>query len=179
MVTRSRSYDGVVEAWDPDALAVEVVRLHLIEGLSDPAEQELLGSAFLRGETVTRSEIDSLSVEGTAVFDLLMGPEPDEVDEIFERLPAAVHESLRQISPSTGIDRLKARLLIMHDREDHLVPSDESRRLFDVVDGRGNTYYTEFSFFSHLDPTEQVGFTGYIAEGFKLFLHLYNVFRTF
>jgi hypothetical protein len=67
----------------------------------------------------------------------------------------------------------------MHDREDQLVPSYESRRLFDVVDGRGNTYYTEFSFFSHVDPTEQVGFTGYITEGFKLFLHLYNVFRTF
>jgi hypothetical protein len=179
VVTRSRSYDGVVEAWDPDALAVEVVRLHLIEGLSDPAERELLETTFLRGDSVTRSEVDSLSVEGTAVFDLLLGPEPDEVDEIFERLPSAVHESLRRISPSTGIDRLNARLLIMHDREDNLVPSYESRRLFDVVDDRGNTYYTEFSFFSHVDPTEQVGFTGYITEGFKLFLHLYNMFRTF
>ncbi len=179
VVTGSRSYDGVVEAWEPDALAVEVVRLHLIEGLSDPAEWALLESAFLRGESVTRAELDGLSVEGTAVFDLLMGPGPGEVDEIFDRLPSAVHESLRRISPSTGIDRLNARLLIMHDREDNLVPSQESRRLFDVVDGRGNAYYTEFSFFSHVDPTEQVGFTGYITEGFKLFLHLYNMFRTF
>ncbi len=178
VATRSRSYGGQVEPWEPASLSTEVVRLHLIDGVADPGERDVLERAFLRGESVTRTEVDALSEEAATVFSLLTGPEQAEAEALVAALPDATLDSLRGISPITGIERLKARLLIMHDREDDLVPSYESRRLYDVVRGRGDTYYTEFSFFSHVDPTEQVGSTGLLSEGFKLFLHLYNIFRT-
>ena len=177
VVTKSRFDGGKSEPWLPDALAVEVVRTHLIEGLPDPGDREVLGNAFLEGQPITRAEVDGLSAPGRTVFDLLMGPEPQRADVLLAQLPEGILNSLRLISPKTGIDNLRAKLLIMHDREDTLVPANESRSLFDAVDGRVDTYYTEFSFFSHVDPTEQVGPVTFVREGFNLFLHLYNLMR--
>ena len=65
----------------------------------------------------------------------------------------------------------------MHDREDKLVPSEESRRLVDALTPRGDVYYTEFSFFDHLDPTRPVGRLEFVREGTKLIAHMYRVMR--
>ena len=178
VASATRSYRGQVEPWEPAALSVEVVRIHLIEDIADPAERDVLERAFLRGEAVTRAELDALSAEAAAVFAMLSRPSRPQARELLSDLPAETRRSLRDISPVTGLDRLGARLLIMHDREDDLVPYHESQRLLDELGGRGDAYYTEFSFFSHVDPTEPAGPTGLLTEGFRLFLHLYNIFRT-
>ena len=91
------------------------------------------------------------------------------------RLSLETMESLRRISPSTGIHLLKARMLIMHDREDDLVPAEESRRLVDALGEDAGAYYTEFSLFQHVDPTKSVSPPVYARELFKLFLHMYNI----
>ena len=65
----------------------------------------------------------------------------------------------------------------MHDREDALVPSEESRRFADSLARQGNVYHTEFSLFRHLDPTRAVSPPIYVKELWKLYLHMYNVLR--
>ena len=52
VASATRSYRGQVEPWEPAALSVEVVRIHLIEDIADPAERDVLERAFLRGEAV-------------------------------------------------------------------------------------------------------------------------------
>ncbi len=178
VASATRAYGDEVEPWQPAALSTEVVRIHLIGDVADPAERDVLERAFLRGEPVTRAELDGLSGEAAAVLAMLSRPSRPEARALLAELPAPTLRSLRDISPISGLDRLQARLLIMHDREDDLVPYHESRRLLDAVEGSGNPYYTEFSFFSHVDPTEPVGPAGLLSEGFRLFLHLYNIFRT-
>jgi hypothetical protein len=68
-------------------------------------------------------------------------------------------------------------VFIMHDRQDSLVPSDESRRLADALDPEQISRYTAFAFFQHLDPTRPVGKLTFIMEAAKLYWHLYGVFR--
>ncbi len=45
-------------------------------------------------------------------------------------------------------------IVLLHDRDDVVVPVGESRRLRDVLAGRGRVDYTEFTVFKHLDPAK-------------------------
>ncbi|MCI0438475.1 MAG: hypothetical protein L0177_05020 [Chloroflexi bacterium] len=176
VVTRSRFYGGEVESWSPDKLSVEVVRTHLIEGLQDPGERELLRYAFFENPQAV-VDVERLSGEAQAVYRLLAGPTLEEADALIGRLPSETLDSLRRISPSARIEDLKAKALIMHDREDALVPSEESRRLAEALEADNEVYYTEFSLFQHVDPTQPLELTELAGESFKLFLHMYNVMR--
>ena len=175
VVTRSRFYGGEVEGWNPNSLSVEVVTVHLIEGVQDKEERRLLTQTFLESKSKQAINLERLSLGATAVYKLLEGPDFDEVDKLLGQLPEATLDSLRRISPSANLERLRARVLIMHDREDDLVPSEESRRFVDSLDENQSAYYTEFSLFQHVDPTRAVSPPVFVREAFKLFLHMYNV----
>ena len=177
VVTHSRFYGDTAEPWEPDSLSVRVVRAHLIQGIADPGDRQLLEAHFLTEDTVFTAAESLRSPGARTVFKLLSGPTPAEADVLIERLPAPIQRSLMGISPSTAIDELEARVLIMHDREDRLVPSEESVRLFEALGKDSSVYYTEFAFFQHVDPTRPVSPPVYVREGFKLFLHMYNFMR--
>ena len=177
VATESRFSDGRAEKWRSNHLSLKLVRKHLIEGVASGAEREALTRAFLEGEPVQRMETEGLSPDAEAVRRLLSGPGPEEVDALLDRLSPATLESMRRISPSAQVGTLKARVLAMHDREDDLVPSEESRRLVDALGPRNDAYYTEFSFFKHVDPTRSVAPLLYVREAFKLFRHMYQIMR--
>ncbi|MCH7653508.1 MAG: dienelactone hydrolase family protein [Chloroflexi bacterium] len=177
VVTRSRYYGDTTEPWEPASLSIQVVRTHLIQGIADPQDRQLLEAYFVTGETPVIAAESLVTSEARTVNELLSDPTPAEADVLIESLSASIRASLMGISPSTAIDQLEARVLIMHDREDRLVPSEESARLFEALGEDSSTYYTEFAFFQHLDPTRPVSPPVYVREGFKLFLHMYNVMR--
>ena len=158
---------------------MKVFTNHLIEGVTGPADRALLTRIFIDKEAGAEGGIGSLSPEGTTVYRLLKGTSLDEVQGLVEQLSPKTLDFLRDISPSAKIDRLKARVLIMHDRGDRLVPSEESRRLAEGLGKGSDTYHTEFSSFQreiqvHEDESQGVGPLGYAREAFKLFLHMYK-----
>ena len=177
VATRSSFYKGQVEPWEPDSLTVEVITIHLIEGLEGQEERQLLSRIFINQEIGLESSIETLSQEAEAVYKLLKGTTLEEAEELVKRLPAKTQQTLRVLSPSANLENLQARILIMHDREDNLVPVEESRRLAEALEKRGGVYYTEFSFFQHMDPTRQVSLPVFAREAFKLFLHMYHILR--
>ncbi len=177
VVAESRFYGDDSESWHPNSLSVEVVASHLVEAVPDPGERALLSARFQDGAPDERLDEAALSPEARAVSALLSGPTLDETDDLLAKLPDRALADLAAISPSEGIDRLRARTLIMHDRQDELVPSEESKRMADAMRSGGNVYYTEFSFFNHVDPTRPANPAVFARESFKLYLHLYNVLR--
>ena len=177
VVTESRFYGDDSQAWAPDSLSVDVVTTHLVEAVPDPDERTLLSARFQDGSAAAAVDDAALSTEARVVSALLSGPTLDEADDLLAKLPERTLAELAAISPSKGIDQLSARTLIMHDRQDELVPSEESRRMADAMRAAGDFYYTEFSFFKHVDPTRPASPAVFARESFKLFLHLYNVLR--
>ena len=178
VVSRSRFYGDDSEPWTPDRLSVEVVSAHLIEGLPDADERALLERVFISEDAVIGdAALASMSAEARAVHRLLSGTSLGEARELVNSLPEPMLDKLAAISPATRIEDLRARVLIMHDREDELVPSEESRRLAGALAERGDFYHTEFSLFQHVDPTASVSPPVYAREIFKLYLHMYNVLR--
>ena len=180
--TRSRFYGDYVVPWKVDGLTYRVFRDHLIEGVIDEKDMEVLTRMFVNREQVTQADVASLSPDAKAVYRLLNGVPYEEADALIEQLSPKTHEFLRRVSPSTNVDQLKARVLIMHDRADRLVPSEESRRFADALADHEDTYFTEFSLFQkeiqlHVDSDGGVGPLGFVREAFKLFLHMYNIMR--
>ena len=176
VLSNSRFYDGVVEPWTPADLSKRVVTAQLIEAISNPAEVAILNGMFVSRDTVLdQSEMSNLSEEAQITSRLLSGVRTDEARRLVDSLPDSTLDSLASISPSSAIDGLRATVLIMHDREDHLVPAAESRRLADALASRGEVKHTEFSLFQHLDPTKPVGPAEYVRELFKLYSHMYMV----
>ena len=175
--SESRAYDGAVEPWDPKSLTREVFTAHLIEGVEDNGERELLTRHFIDGAQIAEESIAALSPGASAAYRLLKGTSYEEAGALLGELSPKTLEFIRRVSPSTNINQLKAQVLIMHDREDRLVPAEESRRLEDRIAENGNVYRTEFSFFQHVDPTRSVSPPVFAREAIKLFLHMYHIVK--
>lgn len=178
IASRIRFSEGYTQPWEPDNLTLNVFRHHLIAGLRNVEDRVTLTSIFF--DVDTDAKIDTLSPEGLVVYRLLNGVPFEDTDGLIEKLSPETRESLRRISPSTHVDQLQARMLIMHDRADRLVPSEESHRLAQALGENSNTYHTEFSFFQreiqvHIGDSKGVGPLAYMKELFKLFMHMYNI----
>ena len=179
---RSRFLGDDATPWNPKSLTMRLFTEHLIDGVTDPEERSLLDRVIVGKEPASEDEVQSLSSEGMAVYRLVNGVPWEEVEGLIGQLSAETLEFLRIISPSTNIDKLKARVLIMHDTGDRLVPAEESRRLAEALGENSDTYHTEFSFFQreiqvHVDEGKGIGPIGYTREAFKFFLHMYNIMR--
>lgn len=176
IASRQRFYDTSTEPWHPDDLTSEVFTGHLLESLRDPQERTQV-ETLLEQEIPPPAQLEVLSPQGKAVYGLIRGVPLEETELYIAQLPEGLQRLLEELSPSQYVEKLKARVLIMHDREDALVPSTESRRLADALTRRGNLHYTEFTLFKHMDPTRPLGLFSFAKETFKLFWHMYNVLR--
>lgn len=180
--SKSRFYGEYVIPWDRDQLTYTVFRNHLLDGISNVGDRILLDRIFIDYEQVDQTQIALLSNEGKAVYRLLQGVTYQEASYLVKQLSPSTTEFLQAISPSTNVGNLKARVLIMHDRSDTLVPSEESRRFADAVTDKTDTYFTEFSLFQkqiqvHVGEGPDVGIWASSKEVFKLYMHMYNIMK--
>ena len=174
VVTRSRLDNGVRTPWQPDLLTLQVFTNELIETLEDPADIEIITKVYVAGEPADQS---TLTPAGQTVARLLEGVPPEEAADLYGKLPEEFRNAMDRISPSRYVNDLQAKLLVLHDRDDRLVPSAESRRLAAAMQERGDVRYTELLSFDHVRPSSGAGAWRLIKEGFKLYGHMYEVMR--
>ena len=177
VASRSRLYQGQRDQWNPDSLTLRVLANELIESLADPREIEVMHRLYVERRDVPQSELDGLSGPALRVRQLLDGTTPQEAQVLYGELPADFRENMKRISPSTYVGDLKARVMILHDRDDRLVPAAESRRLADALELRGDFRYTEVLAFEHVRPTSGGGLWELAKEGLKLYRHMYGFVR--
>jgi dienelactone hydrolase len=152
IATASRSPGGVREPWEVDQLTRKVF-VHSVTALLVPDEAQQLREVC--AERQGPPDLPNLSEAGRAVLPLLCSLSPDEAEDAMRRLPAALQERLTAMSPARYVQDIRAPLIILlHDREDPVIPVGESRRLRDALAGRTGVHYTEFTVFRHLDPTK-------------------------
>ena len=177
LASRSRLYQGEAEPWEPDQLTMRVFANELIESVQDSRGRQVLSRMFLEGQDVPDAELKDLPPEVQRIRRLLEGTSLEEAEEIYQMLPAEFRADMESISPSAHLDGLKARLMIMHDRDDRLVPAAESRRLAEALEERGNFRYTEVLAFEHVRPASGGGIGQLIKEAAKLYRHMYGIMR--
>ena len=179
VATRSRYYQDNVEPWTPDRLTQKVFVNELVEAMEAPGDQAMLVRVFVDNVQASQQELDLLSVQGMAAYKLLSGVESmEEAERLYLMLPAEFRGMMSIVSPRSHVADLRGQVLILHDRNDDLVPSAESRRLSDQLKESGsNVRYTELLNFEHVRPTSGGGIKDFITEGYKLFRHMYSILR--
>ncbi|MDE2836085.1 MAG: hypothetical protein OXL97_01045 [Chloroflexota bacterium] len=175
--SRSVLYGGERIAWEPHPLTQLVLATELIQTLDDPSEAALLTRHYIEDQPASPAELDALSSSALTLIRLMDGVEPGEAEELYAMLPADFREELARISPSNHIDDVRARLLVMHDRYDPMVPVAESRRLVEATRERSDVSYTEFVAFDHTTPGEGGLFTT-LGQAARLYRHMYAIVRT-
>lgn len=87
----------------------------------------------------------SLSAEARTVYALAVNPDPARFSELFARLPETMRADLARLDPARhDLKGLKARLLLVHGRDDNLIPFAESAALAAAVpEGRAELFLVE------------------------------------
>jgi dienelactone hydrolase len=150
----SRRLDGAGEPWAVDPLTW-LAYVRCVTQWLNPADVATLRDAFesritwnATGTTiVTRSVTppgaDALSPEGRLVLRLLIATGED-AKAALSALPARIAAMLDEMSPLTCVAEVTSPvILLLHDREDNVVPVTESRRLWAVIRKRPGAHYTE------------------------------------
>jgi hypothetical protein len=151
VVSATRQRD-VREPWSVDPLTRKVY-VHSLTALLEPDEAERLRAAF--ADPDGRLIDATMSDDGQAVLPLLTTLSADEAAAALRRLPIALQQRLTVLSPLHYVNDLHAPLVVLlHDRDDAVVPVGESRSLRDALAGRSGVGYTEFTVFRHMDPSK-------------------------
>jgi hypothetical protein len=176
IASATRQRDSVREPWLVDPLTRKVY-LHSVTALLQRDEAAQLRAAF--AEPHERLVGPMLSEDGQAVLPLLTALAPDEAEAALHRLPAALEERLTAMSPLHYIGNVHAPLIVLlHDRDDALIPVSESRSLRDAMAGRSGLRYTEFTVFRHMDPGQgKVSAVALTRELVRLGCAIYALFR--
>ena len=156
IASRTRAADGGRRAWPLDPLTWAVYVRTLTSTLG-PDEAELLRAEFASPDrTAGAAPPTGLGNDALAVRHLLAPLPYEETAAATAALPAELVQRLREMSPLAFLDDLRAPLVVVgHDRDDFVIPVDESRLLRDSLAHRPGFHYTEFGLFEHADPTKR------------------------
>ena len=174
--SRTVVYDGVPTEWEPEALTLMVIGNELIETLDSPGDAEFLAGFVLNGMDAHPGELETLTLQARTVAQFLRGVGPGEAQALYETLPSSFHAGLAGISPASYVQDIRAKLLVMHDRNDPLVPAAESRRLVEASRDRIRVRYTELLAFDHITPSEG-GIRTVLGQAAQLYPHMYEIIR--
>ena len=176
VASRTTEYEGEYEPWEPYHFTVRVLANELIDTLEGTPDKEVMQRHYLEDQQTGPADLSGLSPQAMTIARLLDGVEPQEAQRLYATLPEDFRKTMSDMSPSTHIGELRARLLLMHDRYDELVPVAESRRLLDATRSQNDVRYTEFVAFEHTVPGEG-GILTRLGQAFRLYRHMYEVIR--
>ena len=174
--SREVVYEGTSSPWEPDPLTLKVMANELIETLGGTSDVEVLTRHYLEDQVAAPIELAALSLAGNTVVRLLEGVERHEAETLYSTLPPSFHEDMARISPSTHVGELRARLFVMHDQYDQVVPAAESRRLVKAARDKIHIRHTEFLAFDHMLPGAGGVFTR-MGQAIRIYRHMYDIIR--
>ncbi len=131
IVTKKAVHGNSERPWKPDPIATAVADNVILRATNEEKKNE-----FLQAE-----KAGSLTYE--------------QAKEFFDSFPADAKELRDSISPSRSLDRMKTRVFLMHDKNDTIVPVEESRKIRDALPKNTLVSYGELSLLNHATPKSQ------------------------
>ncbi len=142
-LTTGRFRQDVAGPWrqaEPSPYAVWVFVHSLAGQLDDPRDRRLLTAIaeakLADAEAEVSALLAQLGAQGRSVHRLLANRDPEAVAGLVAGLPEAVRSQLRALDLSRrDFSDLEARLIVVHGRDDSLIPHTESRALAAALNG--------------------------------------------
>ena len=157
--------------WKPDNVPIDTFRDMILPTLPE-ADRSRLAPLFA-GNVLQIPP--GLSTEGRSVAELLTNRDPVRAPALVAGLPADTQRRLKDVSPSTEIDRLRTELFLLHDVDDAIIPYSESRAFYRAADRTRDRHLTEVQMFRHVEPTGVENPLVLVREGAKLYAHLFQI----
>lgn len=173
--TRSLTYAGVDQVWEPDPLVLFVVARQMVDTLPSPVDRDILDRLYLQSDVTARADVPFMTPAGRAALALIDGLSPEETEAALAQMPPETTARLQAISPSKVMDRVKTRLFLMHDYGDHVVPYTETRRMAAHTPPGVLERYAEFDLFDHVMPNRPPASLAFYVELLRLFRQLHGV----
>jgi hypothetical protein len=103
---------------------------------------ELARARLADPQADTQHLLVQLGPEGRAVYDFIVNQDPDQVEPLIERLPAAARADIEALDlAERDLSKLDAQLILVHGLDDNIIPFGESIALAEAVsDGRARLY---------------------------------------
>ncbi len=173
---RALDVDGKLQPWSPQYVPIQVLS-DVIEPLLPSFEGPRLVSALAPGGTpFTPDELATFSTDTLAVYHLLRGDEPGQVDANIAALSAPIHALLDQLSPSRVIGQINAPIYLLHDRSDQFVPFTQTRDFAAALASIHHPYdFAELGIFQHVEVKPGLGISQLLGDGTSLLRFLDKV----
>ena len=167
VVSESYPQKGKPRAWAPDRLTQEVVGLRMLEFIDDEAERERLRGVVFYGDVI--EDPSPLSPIGARVYELYGAEGYEEALAVLRQFPPEAQVLFQELSPATNLHMLQARLYLMDDSSDRLIPFMQTREIMREIEGEVKRH-SGFSVFSHVEPEV-------LANPFRTGPDLWRLFR--
>ena len=169
VVSESFVNDGELQSWRVDSLTREVAGLRILDFVEDGAERDRLANFVFHRLAV--DDPSALSPVGALVHELYSSRGYGEALAVLDRFPARVKAEFRELSPATNLHLVQARLYLMDDSSDRLIPFVHTRRLADDLAG-AHEKHSSFSVFSHVEPQVAINPLRSGPDFWRLFRHI-------
>ena len=151
----SDSATGARRWIQPNPAAKWIFLASNIDVLDDTRDQEVLRAIAERRLADPDAPVDDLAAglgpEGRALYTLMTNEDPDRTAALRAALPQDVDSQIQALSlEGRDLSRLTGKLILVHGREDNLIPYSESQRLAAAVP---DSELFVIDGFSHIDPS--------------------------
>lgn len=120
----------------------------------DRATLEAMAARRIAGPAAPIADLaPSLGPEARVIYDLFEGGDPERVPELIARLPPELRARMAALSPARrSLDALRARLYIVHARDDGTFPVTDAYRLADLARRRTRVRLVVLEALQHVEP---------------------------
>jgi hypothetical protein len=176
---RALLVNGRPEAWVPDRVALHVLA-NTIAGTLAPGEGSEIKAAFALDHPtpLTPDQVARLSPPAAAVYHILVGDQPDQVQRNLAALTPAMQQLLQALSPSSVVGQIRAPIYLLHDRFDAFVPFTESVNFAAALARLNHPHdLVEFSIFQHTHVSSSVDVGSLLTDAPRLFGAIHAAMR--
>lgn len=148
--------DGELTYLKPNDYGKYVLVYSSMPYLSSPRDRALLEGIAARKIKDIEADVSDIAAalgpEGRSVYEAVTNADPLRTNELLAALPAPLYADLQALSlHDKDLSRLKARLILVHDRNDNLIPYSESIALARAVPASRARLYIINRVLSHVD----------------------------
>lgn len=181
---RRTEENGQELPWKPSFKTVEIYNRETVSLLDNELDLEILKNYLVkispedlvrgRYQTLTEKDQSRLSEEAKFTYDLLTNKDPQKTSYYQENTTAAQKTFVRELSPKTQIDKLKAKTFILMDKNNIYIPYTEAKMLSEALEGKDHLFVKtkilpEGDLVGSLPPKD------YFFEGIKIFRFVYSI----
>ena len=176
--------EGKIISWQPHFKTVEIYNRETINALEREKDKEILNkhltfidqALFETGKfgSLSQSELIQLTQEAKFTYESLTNKDQDKVSYYLEKATSDQKKLLEELSPSTNLDKLKAKIFILMDKNNIYIPYTEAK-LLDKALLEKDHLFADTKILPTGDLTQHLPSKDYVGETLKIFRFLYSV----